>query len=91
MWFIDCSCTIKIETWLFISGGASPSSQDAKATNQVSGSDLAVTSSPTSLPPDHQERASVGGESITSSEFETVSFTEENGEQVSDQRSEVEG
>ena len=90
MWFIDCSYTIKIETWLFISEGASPGSQGAKATNH-GGSDLGVTSSPTPLPPDHQERASVGGESITSSEFETVSFTEENGEQVSDQRSEVKG
>ena len=80
------------ECYLHVSEKAS---QDAKATNHVSASDQDVTSNPTPLPSplpsDHQERASMGAESITSSEFETVSFTEENGEQAVHQRSEVKG
>ena len=75
----------------FNSEGASPDSQDAppdssskdaKAVNHVSGSDSGHVSSPTPLSPDHPERVSMGGDSIGSSEFETISFTEENGNEV---------
>jgi len=48
----------------------------------MSGSDSGHVSSPTPLSPDHPERVSMGGDSIGSSEFETISFTEENGNEV---------